>query len=49
MLKELKENDIDNIMRLWKNEFTKSNKAVKNDVLVNIYTKTRILYKVLYN
>lgn len=41
MLKELKENDIDNIMRLWKNEFTKSNKAVKNDVLVNIYTKTR--------
>ncbi len=41
MLKELRDNDIDNIMKLWKNEFAKSNKFLKNEALVDIYTKAR--------
>ncbi|MBP3502317.1 MAG: GNAT family N-acetyltransferase [Clostridia bacterium] len=41
MLKELRDNDIDNIMKLWKNEYSKSNKFLKGEVLVNIYTKVR--------
>ncbi|MBO5349478.1 MAG: GNAT family N-acetyltransferase [Clostridia bacterium] len=41
MLKNLKEDNIDNIMKLWKSEFTKSTKLLKNEILVDIYTKVR--------
>ena len=41
MLKKLKNDDIDNIMKLWKSEFAKSNKFLKSEILVDIYTKAK--------
>lgn len=47
MLKELKSSDIDTIMNLWKEEFIKGNKTLKNDTLITQYTdvKTQLLNK----
>lgn len=41
MLKKLRDEDIDSVMKLWKSEFSKSNKFLKSEVLVDIYTKAR--------
>lgn len=41
MLRKLRENDIDNIMELWKKESIQSNKFLKKVFILNNYTKKR--------
>lgn len=47
MLKELKNSDIDIIMNLWKDEFVKNDKTLKDDTLITQYTdvKNQLLNK----